>query len=98
MIKRLLSVHHKNSNLDWTLLIVRIGVSVLMFTHGIPKLMKLFGEGEIQFADPIGLGVEFSFILAIFAEFFCSVLIVIGFATRLATIPIIITMLVAAVV
>lgn len=95
MIKRLVSVHHKNNNLDWALLIARLGIASLMLFHGIPKLMKLFGEGEIQFGDPIGLGAEFSFMLVVFAEFFCSVLVFIGFATRFAVIPLIITMLVA---
>ena len=33
--------------------------------------------------------------MAVFAEVFCSILILVGFATRLATVPLIITMLVA---
>ncbi len=56
----------------------------------------LFGEAPIQFADPIGLGVNVSLALAVFAEFFCSIFLIIGIATRLSTIPLIITMLVAA--
>jgi putative oxidoreductase len=95
MIKHLVSTHHKNNNLDWALLIARLGISSLMLFHGIPKLMKLFGEGEIQFGDPIGLGPEVSFMLVVFAEFFCSVLLFFGFATRIVAIPLIITMLVA---
>lgn len=76
------------------LLALRIGVAVLMLTHGIPKLMNLI-NGDFGFPDPIGLGSEFSLILAIFAEFFCSILILIGYRSRLASIPLIILMLVA---
>lgn len=82
--------------MDCVLLIVRIAVAAFMLTHGYPKLMKLLAGGEIQFADPFGLGMYFSLVLAVFAEFFCSILIGIGLGTRLATIPLIITMSVAA--
>ncbi|MFT4536355.1 MAG: putative oxidoreductase [Saprospiraceae bacterium] len=77
-------------------LILRIGFGGFMLTHGIPKLMKLVEGGEIQFADPIGLGVTFSLILTVFAEVICAGLILIGFKTKWATFPLIITMLVAA--
>lgn len=78
------------------LLILRITVAVFMLTHGWPKLQRLFSGEEIQFADPFGLGATISLVLVVFAEFLCSILIGIGLATRLATIPLIITMLVAA--
>jgi putative oxidoreductase len=67
-----------------------------MITHGWPKFLKLLEGGEIQFGDPIGLGPAFSLVLAVFAEFFCSILIGIGLGTRLASIPLMITMFVAA--
>jgi putative oxidoreductase len=64
--------------------------------HGAPKLMRLInGEG---FADPLGVGVTTSLVLAIFGELICGVLIAAGFFTRLACIPFIITMLVAGLV
>lgn len=61
--------------------------------HGVPKLMRML-SGNFQFADPIGLGQTLSLILTVFAEFLCSVVIAVGLGTRLATIPLIITMLV----
>ena len=76
------------------LLALRITVGVLMLTHGFPKLMKLV-TGDFSFPDPIGLGSTLSLVLATFAEFFCSLLIIVGFRSRLAAIPLIITMLVA---
>ncbi len=77
------------------LLVYRIAVSAFMLTHGLPKLFRFFGTDEIRFADPLGIGVVPSLLLAVFAEVVCSVLIIIGFGTRLAVIPLIITMAVA---
>ena len=81
---------------DLALLLVRLLAGGMMLTHGIPKIGRFFGEGPVQFADPIGLGPEMSLGLAIFAEVACAILVMIGFKTRWATIPLMITMLVAA--
>jgi putative oxidoreductase len=78
------------------LLIVRVSVGSFMLTHGLPKLSRLTSGEEIKFADPFGFGPAVSLILVVFAEVICSVLIMLGLATRLASIPPIITMLVAA--
>ncbi len=96
MIRKIFSTKMNPGSLDFVLLLVRIAVAVFMLTHGYPKLMRLFSGEEIRFADPFGLGMTFSLVLVVFAEFFCSVLIGFGLGTRLATIPLIITMLVAA--
>jgi putative oxidoreductase len=66
-----------------------------MLSHGIPKFQKLVAGGAIQFADPFGLGPTLSFVLTVFAEALCSIFVLVGLATRIATIPMIITMLVA---
>lgn len=52
-------------------------------------------SGASQFGDPLGLGSELSLALTVFAEFVCAILLILGLATRLATIPLIITMVVA---
>lgn len=78
------------------LLFVRLLAGVFMLTHGFGKFMMLFGEGPVQFADPIGMGVTASLYLTVFAEFFCSILLIVGFGTRLSALPLLITMLVAA--
>lgn len=80
---------------NFGLLLLRVAFSGMLLTHGIPKLLKLF-SGNLGFADPFGMGQTVSLILAIIAEVIFSILIIVGFKTRLATIPIIITMLVAA--
>ena len=95
-MKNLFSTKINLKSLDYALLLIRIAVAAFMLTHGYPKLMKLMVGGEIQFADPFGLGMTISLVLVVFAEFVCSILIGIGLGTRLVTIPLIITMLVAA--
>ena len=81
---------------DLGLLIFRLGISGLMLTHGIPKLIRFFGSEEIVFRDPLGIGEVTTFTLAVIAEFVCSILIILGLGTRLAVIPLIITMAVIA--
>jgi putative oxidoreductase len=81
---------------DFGLLAIRLLSGGMMLTHGIPKFDRLFGEGPVKFADPFGLGPEISLGLVLFAEVGCSILVILGFKTRWATIPLMITMLVAA--
>ena len=66
----------------------------MMLTHGGPKFMRLL-DGNLKFGDPIGIGSEVSFVLVVFAEFFCSILISVGLGTRLVIFPLLITMLIA---
>lgn len=67
-----------------------------MLPHGYGKLMMLISGNEISFPKVFGLPPVVGLVLAIFAEFICSVLIIIGFRTRLSSIPLAITMAVAA--
>lgn len=77
-------------------LLLRVVMSGFMLTHGYPKLLKLLSTEGIKFADPLGIGDLPSLLLTVFAEFVCAILILIGFKTRWAVIPLIITMIVAA--
>lgn len=94
-MKRFFSISYNPDLVHIWLIFLRIGVCVLMWTHGIPKLMRLL-EGDTGFGDPIGLGSTLSFILVVFSEAICSLLILLGLATRLAVIPLIISSSVAA--
>jgi putative oxidoreductase len=76
-------------------LILRLGFGGMMLTHGWPKLEKLLAGGEIKFSDPFGIGPGVTLALVVFAEFICAILLIIGYKTRLAAIPLIITMAVA---
>ncbi|MCB0322772.1 MAG: DoxX family protein [Bdellovibrionales bacterium] len=83
---------------DAGLLVLRVGTGLLMLAgHGFGKLIS-FSEASATFPDPLGVGPVVSMALAIGAEFFCSLLIVVGLFTRFAAVPLLITMLVAALV
>ncbi len=98
MIKNIFNPGNYPSTINFVLMLLRISVGILMLTHGIGKFSKLFGDAPIQFADPIGVGVTASLALAVFSEVLCSILLIFGIGTRLAAIPLIITMLVAALI
>ena len=66
-----------------------------MLTHGIPKLLMLFSGAPLQFPPVMGMSAELSLAFTVFAEVFCSLFLLIGFATRAAAIPLAFTMLVA---
>lgn len=95
MIKKILNPGSYSQNINISLLILRITGGVLMLTHGVGKMTKLFGSDPIMFADPIGLGMTTSLALTVFAEVVCAVLLIFGLLTRFAAIPLLITMLVA---
>ena len=81
---------------DLSLLLLRLAFGGLMFlNHGLGKFNKLMAGGEIKFASVFGMGPELSLGLAVFAEVLCAIMVVIGLFTRMAVIPLIITMLVA---
>ena len=95
MIKDFLLVPKKETATDIGALIMRVGFGTWMLIgHGIPKLQKFMAGPPFQFGDPLGLGVTASFYLIFFAEFFCSILLILGLLTRLAVIPLFIGMLV----
>tara|TARA_R100000656_G_scaffold59332_1_gene46204 strand:+ start:37 stop:417 length:381 start_codon:yes stop_codon:yes gene_type:complete len=82
-------------NANVGLLILRASTGLIMLiAHGWGKLIN-FSNIAPMFADPIGVGPSISLALAVFAEVFCSVAIIIGLKTRWATVPLIITMIVA---
>lgn len=74
-------------------LLLRLVVGGSMLVHGIPKIMT-FSTLATTFPDPIGLGPAFSLVLVIGAEVGCSLLLIFGLLTRLATVPLIFNMLV----
>jgi len=84
-----------NQNLtNLALAVLRIGASVMLLTHGIPKIGRLFAT-PVEFPDPLGVGATTSLILAIIGEVVGPLFVLIGYKTKLATIPPILTMTVA---
>lgn len=94
MIKKLLAPQTNSEKINYASLILRVAFGLLMIPHGYGKLIG-FAEYAPQFMSFMGLGAEISLGLAIFAEFFCSILVIIGLCTRLALIPLLVTMCVA---
>lgn len=93
-MKKIFSTNINNSAVNFWLLIFRVAIGLTMLTHGLPKLEKLM-TGNFHFANPFGIGEAPSLALAVFAEFGCSILLILGLATRLAVVPLMTTMLVA---
>lgn len=76
------------------LLALRTTFSMMFLTHGLKK-WEAFETLQNNFPDPIGIGSHFSLMLAIFAEVYCSIALVLGFLHRLILLPMISTMIVA---
>lgn len=85
----------KDSLTSVALFVLRLAAGVFMLTHGWQKLSN-FEMLSAVFPDPIGWGSGLSLGMIVFAEFFCSILLILGLFTRLSTIPLIIGMGVAA--
>ncbi len=81
----------KKITIDIGLFILRCGTGLLTLPHGLTKIQH-FNEKADQFYNFMNLGSKFSFVLIIFAEVVCSLLVILGLMTRLAVIPLIISM------
>ena len=75
-------------------LFLRLFVGVMFMQFGIRHLVN-FNELCADFPTVLGISSEASLILMIIIELVCSLLIMVGFLTRLATIPPIIAMIAA---
>lgn len=56
----------------------------MMLSHGWPKLVMLVQGQGAGWMDPLGLGGTLSLTLCVFAEFACSMALLLGFFGRLA--------------
>lgn len=80
---------------DAGLLVLRVwlGLSMLLL-HGWGKVQN-YAQLSQGFPDPLGVGTALSASLVIFAEVLCALLLAVGLAARLASIPLVVTMAVA---
>jgi putative oxidoreductase len=90
-MKRLLSTKYSAGAFNAAMLVLRLGLGALMMNIGYDKLVH-FAEKRADFMNFMGIGQSMSLALVVFAEFFCSLFLIIGLFTRFATIPLIITM------
>ncbi len=93
-MRKLLSTHYSAGAFNTAMLLLRIVAGISMLLIGYEKLVN-FQTHIPKMIDFMGLGQKVTLILVIFAEFFCSAILIIGLFTRFACIPLIITMFVA---
>jgi len=92
-MSKLLSTKYSTGAFNFGMLVLRLGVGILLASHGFDKLTH-FAAMKPHFMNFMDIGQTASLSLDIFAEFFCSIFLILGLFTRLACVPIIITMLV----
>ncbi len=97
-MKQLLSTNYQDWAFHTMMFVLRVTMGGLMLVnHGFQKLVK-YPSLQYKFSDPFNIGSQPSLLLVIFAEVFCSVLVIAGLFTRLAAIPLVIAMGVAFIV
>jgi putative oxidoreductase len=93
-MRKLLSTNYSAGAFNTAMLLLRIVAAGLMLKHGYDKMVH-FEDTASHMMNFMGIGSKATTALLIFAEFFCSLLVIIGLFTRLACIPLIIAMTVA---
>ena len=93
-MRKLLSTNYSAGAFNTAMLLLRIVAAGLMLKHGYDKMVH-FEETASHMMNFMGIGSKATTALLIFAEFFCSLMVIIGLFTRLACIPLIIAMTVA---
>jgi putative oxidoreductase len=94
MFRNLLSTSN-----DLVLTLLRVVLGIVFFFHGAQKMLGWFGgngfSGTMQyFTGPMGIPAVFAF-LAIAAEFFGGLGLIVGFLSRIAAFGILVNMVVA---
>jgi putative oxidoreductase len=93
-MKKLFGTGYSTNAFNIAMFVLRIGAGILMIHHGYDKLVH-YQDYAPKFLNFLGLGGYVSLSLVIFAEFFCSIFLMLGLFTRLVTIPLMIDTFVA---
>jgi putative oxidoreductase len=95
MIKKIFDPGNNSYLVNASLLALRVWIGLVMLVnHGTDKL-KHFRDIASDFPDPLGIGHAASLALAVFAEFFASLLLVFGVLTRGSALVLVLNMSVA---
>ncbi|MCU0379820.1 MAG: DoxX family protein [Chitinophagaceae bacterium] len=92
-MKKLLSTQYPGWAFNISMFLLRAGLGLLMIPHGYDKLVH-FATYKKDFLNFLGMGGTISLALTVFAEFFCSIFLIMGLFSRLTVIPLIINMVV----
>ena len=81
-MKRIINLSFIPVNNDLALLVLRVWLGFGVFVkHGIEKITG-FSKMQEHFPDPIGIGSTASLSFALVSDVICSILVIIGLATR----------------
>jgi putative oxidoreductase len=95
MIKRIFAPARNSDSANFALLVLRLWIGFeMLLVHGLDKFQN-FKQVSAHFPDPFGIGPTASLALSVFAEFFVSMLIILGLVTRWSALVLIINMTVA---
>ena len=95
-MKKFLSTAYSDNAFSLATLLLRLTFGLIIcINHGFPKLMH-FSNQQAIFFDPFHIGHKWSLILVLFAEIFCSLLLVLGLFTRFAALVLVFELAVAA--
>jgi len=92
--KALFATHTASVSTSYGLLVLRLAGLSLFLKHGWEKLSG-YSTMVQHFPDPIHVGAHAGLAFALLSDGICSVLVLIGFATRPAAVVILINLLVA---
>lgn len=93
-MKKLTSTKYSPGAFNLGMLVLRLGMGGLLLPAGYDKLVK-FAEYKEKFINFLGMGPSVSLGLLVFAELFCSALVILGLFTRFAAVPPVVAMIVA---
>lgn len=94
-MNRFLQLSFLPRNYDFALLVLRVWLGFdLFFRHGVEKIAH-FSQMSAHFPDPVHIGPRLSLAFALLSDGICSLLVVLGLATRLAALIIVINLAVA---
>jgi len=93
-MKKILQFSFIPANIDIGILVLRLWIGFALFAkHGIEKFTN-FPQMQQHFPDPLHISSTLSLSFALLADGICSLLIIIGLATRLAAFVIAINLMV----
>lgn len=94
-MKKLLSTTYSDNAFNFAMLVQRAVTGLLLLiNYGLPKISNFSTVGA-NFYDPFSIGHRNSLMLSLFAEIFCSMLLVLGLFTRIAAFIILVNMAIA---
>ncbi|MEP7163733.1 MAG: DoxX family protein [Ferruginibacter sp.] len=90
-MKKLFTTNYSAGAFNTAMLLLRLVFGILLMNHGYSKLTH-FNETAQHMPSIFGMGGTVTAALVVFAEFFCSLFIILGLFTRMACIPLLICM------